>query len=141
MSTYDSSTMTRIREYLKSVENPKPQNGSGFVLPDGEFIYSSRELSHDQVFERMLDTIIIPKALYKYGVICVTNLSAIAINANIEHITNKQLHALAVHIIKYLKPNCHDSVLFDMKSHPKSRYYCAKLQKLVGSQYRVLCIS
>lgn len=144
MSGIDKApTMTLIKEYLKSVENPKPKNGSGFVLPDGEFISLNRDvsISHEFVVREMRDAGVITKSLCYYGVVYITDMGTIAINANVRHITNKQLHTLAVHIIKIMKPNSYEHILFDMKHHPKSRQYHAKLQKLVGSQYDVWCVS
>lgn len=131
-----------VRAYLRGMSREKRE--SGFVFPDGEWIPLG-DLSHDRTVHRMFDTIVMPKRIrrhgyalaHHFGVIHVTAMGHVGIDANVEHVTTKQLETLAARIIESVVPDSLNEALFNMHHHPRSEIYHGRLQRLVGDQYKV----
>ena len=133
------------KAFLRSVS--KKHRESGFVFPDGEWIPLG-EWTHEETVRRLLRMVEIPgessgtyTLAHHFNAIHVTAMGHLGIDANVDHITAKQLETLATRIIESVQPDSMANALFNMHYHPKSEIYHARLQKLVGNQYRVGFVS
>lgn len=134
---------TLAKAFLRGVS--KKHHESGFVFQDGAWIPLGND-THEQTINRLFRTIVMPDGSRRgeyalarcFGVIHVTAaMGHLGIDANVDHITAKQLETLATRIVRSLRPNSTSHALFNMHHHPKSKIYHGRLQKLVGDQYDV----
>ena len=145
--TFEKDPETVTKAFLRGIS--KNHHESGFVFQDGEWIPLGDD-THEESINRLFQTIDMPDgtecgtyALADcFGVIHVTAaMGHLGIDANVDHVTTKQLETLATQILRSIRPNTTGKVMFDMHHHPKSRTYHKHLQKLVGEQYGVVCVS
>lgn len=134
------------RSFLRGAS--KKHRGSGFVFPDGEWVPLG-EHTHEETVRRAFRAAVMPEGAvcgpyalaHCFGAVNVTAMGHLGIDANVDKVTTKQLETLAARIIESLQPNCSNIALFNMHHHPESEIYHARLQKLVGDQYEVECVS